>query len=137
MRVLFDTSIVLDVLLRREPFVAEASALWAANDTGEIFGYINATTLTNIFYIARRHAGVEPARAAVQICLESFEICAVDYQVLKRAQDLSGNDFEDNVQIAAAELAGLDGIVTRDKSGFDQTALQVFSPGELLMQLGK
>lgn len=33
---------------------------------------------------------------------------------LERAQALSGSDFEDNVQIACAELNGLDAIVTRN-----------------------
>lgn len=56
-RVLFDTNIVLDILLKREPFVIEAAALWAANDEEEIVGYVSATTLTNIFYLARRQGG--------------------------------------------------------------------------------
>lgn len=132
MRILFDTSIVLDVLLKREPFVAEASALWEANDNAELTGCINATTLTNIFYIARRQAGLGLAREAIRTCLEAFEICEVNRQVLERAQEMSGNDFEDNVQIASAELAGVDGIVTRDKTGFQETSVSVFTPGEFL-----
>lgn len=56
-------------------------------------------------------------------------------QVLERAQELAGNDFEDKVQIASAELGGLDGIVTRDKTGFNESALDVFTPSELLQQL--
>lgn len=137
MRVLFDTSIVLDVLFNREPFVAQASALWAANDKQGIVGCINATTLTNIFYIARRQTGLQLARDAVRTCLETFEVCPVNRQVLERAQEMNGNDFEDNVQIASAELAGVDGIVTRDTSGFQETSLQVFTPGELLQQLAQ
>jgi predicted nucleic acid-binding protein len=53
MRVLLDTNVVLDVLLKREPWVAEAQILWQANDDGSVAGYVVATTLTNIFYIAR------------------------------------------------------------------------------------
>jgi predicted nucleic acid-binding protein len=54
MRVLFDTNVVLDVLLRREPWVVEAQALWQAVDDGRIVGYIPAVAVTNIVYIARR-----------------------------------------------------------------------------------
>ncbi len=137
MRVLFDTNIVLDVLLKRDPFVAEASALWAANDADEMVGYVSSITLTNIFYIARRHAGLELAKEAVRTCLETFEICTVDRQVLERAQELSGNDFEDNVQIASAELANLDGIVARDQTGFRESSLPIFTPSELLQELNQ
>lgn len=54
MRVLLDTNVVLDVLLKRQPFVEQASALWQACDEGQLVGYITASSLTDIFYIARR-----------------------------------------------------------------------------------
>lgn len=34
MRVLLDTNVVLDVLLNRQPWVKDASAIWQANDDG-------------------------------------------------------------------------------------------------------
>lgn len=77
------------------------------------------------------------AREAVRTCPETFDICTVNRQVLEYAQEMTGSDFEDNVQIAAAELAGLDGIVTRDKAGFQETSLRVFAPSELLQQLNQ
>lgn len=55
MRVLVDTNIVLDFLLQREPFFQDAELLFQAIDIGEIVGYVIATTLTDIFYISRRH----------------------------------------------------------------------------------
>lgn len=65
MRVLLDTNIVLDYLLEREPFVGDADALIQTIRTGQIQGYVTATTLTNIFYIARKAKGVEMARQNV------------------------------------------------------------------------
>ena len=96
MRVLFDTNVVLDVLLRREPWAKEAAAVWQANDEGRIVGYILASALTDVFYIACRHKGLEAARVAIHTCLEAFEICAVDRQTLEQADALPGDDFEDN-----------------------------------------
>ena len=98
MRVLLDTNVVLDVLLKRAPWVVEASAIWRANDDGRIVGYLMASALTDIFYIARRLAGKEAARAAVQTCLDAFEFCPVDRNTLEQAHLLSGTDFEDNPQ---------------------------------------
>ena len=54
MRVLLDTNILLDVLLDRAPFVTDSSAIWAACDGGRLVGVLPASTLTDIFYIARR-----------------------------------------------------------------------------------
>lgn len=136
MRVLFDTNVVLDVLLRREPWAKEAAAVWQANDEGRIVGYILASALTDVFYIACRHKGLEAARVAIHTCLEAFEICAVDRQTLEQADALPGDDFEDNLQIAGASIAGLDAIVTRNKADFKAATIPALAPAELLAQLG-
>ena len=135
MRVLLDTNMVLDVLLKREPWAAEARAVWKASDDGRITGYILASALTDIFYIARKQGGLEAARTAVHTCLEAFEICAVDRQTLEQAEALPGNDFEDNLQIAGASIAGLDAIVTRNTTDFEGATLLILTPGELSAQL--
>lgn len=136
MRVLFDTNVVLDVLLKREPWLQDSLALWQANDEARLVGYITATTITNIFYIARRASGAEMARTAVEVCLVAFEICAVERRTLEQALILHGPDFEDDVQIACASLLRLDAIVTRDKKDLRDASIPVFSPSEMLAQLG-
>ena len=60
MKVLVDTNIILDVLLDREPFVENAIQFFELIETGEIQGFIAATTITNIFYILRKLLGREP-----------------------------------------------------------------------------
>lgn len=135
MRVLFDTSVVLDVLLNRLPWVQEARVLWQAHDEGQVTGYITATTITNIFYIARRHTDISHAFQAVDLCLQTFEVCSVDLQTLNVARKLSGNDFEDNLQIACAWLAQLDAIVTRDPNGFSSSPLPVYTAAQFRQQL--
>jgi predicted nucleic acid-binding protein len=135
MRILFDTSIVLDVLLNRQPWVQDGSALWQANDEGRLSGYVTATTLTNIFYIARRQTNLQQAFQAVDICLQAFEVCVVDRQALAYARLLPGADFEDNLQIACAVLSQLDAIVTRDPAGFNAAAIPAFDATQMLQQL--
>lgn len=137
MRVLLDTNVLLDVLLKRDPWVTESSAVWQAHDEGQIVGHVMACAIADIFYIARRLTALETARMAVRICLEAFEICAVDRQALEQAWALPESDFEDNLQIACASLAGLDAIVTRDKKGFKAAEVPVLTPAELLTRLSQ
>jgi predicted nucleic acid-binding protein len=135
MQILFDTNVLLDVLLDRQPWVMESKQLWDANDQGKIFGYLTASSLTDIFYIARRHAGHARAIEAVRICLEGFRISSVDQLVLETALSLHGKDFEDNLQIACAQRDGLDAIVTRDKAGFTHSKVVLLTPAELIRKL--
>ena len=135
MRVLLNTNVVLDVLLRRDPWEADASAIWRAVDNGTLTAYLTASSLTDIFYVARRLTDIARARQAVQVCMDAFNIGAVDRSVLERAQALSGPDFEDNVQIACAELNELDAIVTRNPKDFEGTSIAVWSPAQCLNHL--
>ena len=135
MRVLVDTNIVLDYLLEREPFLQDAEALFEAIGSGEVVGYVTATTLTDIFYIARRQTqDVQRARQAVSSILAVMEICSVDRAVLEVALTLAMTDFEDAVQAGCALAQGLDAIVTRD-GDFASTLILISSVSEILQQL--
>lgn len=98
-------------------------------------GFLVASTLTDIFYIARKIIGRETAIEAVELCLTTFAICPVDRTVLEQALMSAGPDFEDNVQITAAIRTGLDAIVTRNPDDFIHSPLPVLLPIALLSQL--
>ncbi|MCX5965106.1 MAG: PIN domain-containing protein [Cyanobacteria bacterium] len=137
MRVLIDTNITLDFLLRREPFFQDAELIFQAIDVGQVIGYVTATTLTDIFYISRKHTrSVDQARQAVSETLTVMVVCPIDRAVLESAFNSGLVDFEDAVQIFGAVSQGLDGILTRDNKGFLSSPIPVFSIQELLQQLG-
>lgn len=135
MKLLLDTHIALDVLLKRMPWLPEAEALWEANDLGRFTACLTATTITDIFYIAEKRQGLVKANLSVDICLEAFEICDVTVSALRLARTYPGQDFEDNLQIACAVLYNLDGIVTRDQTGFNASPIPVFTPTAVLQTL--
>lgn len=138
MKVLIDTNIILDYLLEREPFLQDAELLFDAIDSGRVIGYVTATTLTNIFYIARRQTqSVELARQAISTTLAIMVICSVNRAILESALASGLTDFEDAVQIFCAVYQGLEAIVTRDLQGFSSSAIPVLSVRQLLEQLGK
>ncbi|NJP08438.1 MAG: PIN domain-containing protein [Leptolyngbyaceae cyanobacterium RU_5_1] len=132
MRVLIDTNVVLDFLQEREPFVEDAARLFEKIDADEVEGFIAATTVTNIYYIVRKVAGIIVAQDAVQQILTDLHTCAVDRGVLEQAIALNFPDFEDAVQYACGITHGVDVIVTRDVSGFANAEVPVMSPGMLL-----
>jgi predicted nucleic acid-binding protein len=130
-RVLIDTNVVLDFLQEREPFAENAARLFERIDSGEIDGFIAATTIANIYYIIRRVAGAVVAQDAIAQILADLNICAVDRDVLEQALVLNFQDFEDAVQYACAVVHSVDAIVTRDVSGFVSGKIPVVLPDEL------
>lgn len=138
MRVLVDTNIVLDFLLQREPFFQDADLLFQVIDTGQVVGHVTATTLTDIFYIARKHTrSIKQARQAISEMLTVMVICPVNRDVLEAAFRSGLADFEDAVQIFCAVEQGLDAILTRDAQGFFSSPIPVLSIQELLQRLGR
>ncbi|MGG6268478.1 type II toxin-antitoxin system VapC family toxin [Leptolyngbya sp. AN03gr2] len=122
--------------LRREPFLQDARRLFPTISTGQIMGYVTATTLTNIFYISKRQTrSVAQARQAVSETLIVMEICLVDRATLEQAFGLTNvSDFEDAVQIACAINQGLDAIVIRDQRDFLNSPIPVTSIADLFPQ---
>ncbi|HEY9671285.1 MAG TPA: PIN domain-containing protein [Waterburya sp.] len=131
MRVLIDTNVVLDFLQDREPFGEDAAKLFEKIDAGEVEGFIAAITVTNIYYIVRKAAGLLAAQDAIAQILMDLHICAVDRGILEQAIALNFQDFEDAVQCACAIAHGVDAIITRDASGFVSAGILVVSPGDL------
>ena len=136
MKVLFDTNVLLDAMLAREPFVADAAFLLNAVESGRVEGFMSATTVTDVHYlVGRQTKSSEDAIAAVTRLLALMEICAVDREILEQAIVLGLPDFEDAVQIACAIELELEATVTRDVNGFAGSPIPVLSPQELRNRL--
>ncbi len=132
MRVLFDTNILLDILLEREPYIEVAAKLFSLVDNGRIEGSICATAVTTAYYMTTKGLGSMRAHDQVRTLLSMFEVAAVDGGVLQRALDSGFGDYEDAVAHEAARAAGVRAIVTRNAQDFTKATIPVFEPQELL-----
>ena len=135
MRLLLDTNVVLDLLLRRAKWLEDAETIWEAHIAGKVSISLSASSVTDIYYLVRKQAGLEAARVAIPFCLNEFSIVPVDKNKLRYAFSLLGNDFEDDLQTICAVSAGLDAIITRDKTGFHTDLISVKTPTELIAEL--
>jgi predicted nucleic acid-binding protein len=127
-RILFDTNVVLDVLLDRQPYVEASAAAWAAVETGASEGMLAAHAVTTIHYLVRKEMGNIKARRIITAILRVFGVAAVDGAVVQEALQLPFPDFEDAVTAAAARLAGCECIVTRDPKGFRGSPVRSLTP---------
>ena len=135
-RVLFDTNVVVDDLLNRQPFSPVASELVERVREGRLDGILCATTLTTIYYLASRGRGEAYARRQVYDLVRLFEIAPVDLGILSDAFRLDFTDYEDAVLHEAARRVDAEAIVTRDQRGFLNASLQIYSPDDLLEAFG-
>lgn len=132
MRVLLDSDVVLDFLLKRDKFFAEADAIIIHLQNRRFSGFISSITPVNAFYTCRKEVGKTDAFKAVKGLLRLVHIATADKTVLNDAFDLGFDDYEDAVQCASAVAAGLDAIVTRNIKDFDGSPIPVYPPAEFL-----
>lgn len=132
MRVLFDTNIILDVMLLREPFLKSSALLLAEVERKHIDGFISPTTVTTIHYLVKKAKGRKTALSQIENLLKIFQVTQVDKSCLESALKSKITDFEDAVLAESAYRENLDGIVTRNEKDFKQTKLTIYNPEELL-----
>ncbi|MCD6389989.1 MAG: PIN domain-containing protein [Desulfobulbaceae bacterium] len=135
MKVLFDTNVIFDVLLDRESFADDASCLLSKVERSEITGFICATTITTIHYLATKALGAHTASRHIDSLLFLFVIAPVNRLVLEGAAKSKFNDFEDAVLHESALHAGARYIVTRNSVDFKRSQLPVFEPREFINSL--
>lgn len=131
MKVLFDTNVVLDLLLDREPHAEWAASLISRVERGELIGYLGATTITTVFYLATKVTGAKAAREQIEKLLGLFEVAPVHRGVLEAALTAGFSDFEDAVLYEAGRCAGAQCIVTRNVKDFARAVVPVYLPVEL------
>ena len=127
-KVLFDTNVILDVLLDRKPHITASSAAWAAIENGNSRGLLAAHAVTTIHYLVQKELGGVKAKRIVSAILRVFGVAPVDSTVIQEALQLPFSDFEDAVTAAAARSAGCECIVTRDPKGFRGSPVRSFTP---------
>ena len=132
MKVLFDTNVLLDVLLDREPFATHSAGVLSRAEKGEVAGYACATTITTLFYLCRKQMGEDDARQNIQTLLSILAVAPVNQPVIEGAVQAGFNDFEDAVLSESAVLVSADVIVTRNKKDFAKSSVAIYTPEELL-----
>lgn len=133
---LFDTNVLLDVILLRAPWAAVSTALLDAAARGIVRGYVASHAVTTIHYIVEREHGRATAVTAVSDLLEIVDIVELGSDDFRRALALALPDFEDAVQVAACLRIGANVLVTRNARDFRTAPVSIQSPAELLAVLG-
>jgi len=135
MKVLFDTNIILDVLLDRKPFSEHASYLMSKVERSEINGFLCATTVTTIHYLLSKNLDKKNAITSINSIIALFEIVSVNRLVIENALKSKFTDFEDSVLHESARHAGAEYIITRNIKDFKNTIIPTFTPTEFLSML--
>lgn len=134
MKVFIDTNVILDVLGQREPFFGDSARVWEFVEKGHIRGYLSATSLTDIFYILKKHLGQDGAHESLGKLMLVFGVVSVSEADIKRALKLGLRDFGDALQLTCARKVAIDFLITRNKQDYPKEAAEIITPGDFLLK---
>lgn len=132
MKLLIDTNIFLDVLLKREPYYEASRHVLMLCEEKKIYGFLTASSVTDLFYLVRRllHS-TEEAYKALGCVLDIAKVLNVTNEDVLKAYLIRARDFEDCLQAVCAKANGCDGIVTRNQKDFASFEIALYTPEKL------
>ncbi len=132
MKILFDTNVLLDVLLDRQPYSEHAAYLLSKVERSEIQGYICAITLTTVHYLLAKSLGKARSKKYIKLILSLFKIAPVNKAILEKAINNKFIDFEDSVIYESGIFSGVEYIVTRNIKDYKYSQIPVYEPFEFI-----
>jgi len=132
MKILFDTNIILDILLLRKPFYTSATFLLSEVEQGNIEGYLCPTTITTIGYLVSKVKGADGSKKLIKNLLNIFKLTGLNKSIFENACDHKISDYEDAVLHESAQMNNIEGIVTRNIKDFKYASLKIYDPEELI-----
>jgi predicted nucleic acid-binding protein len=130
--ILLDTNVVVDSFERREPFCNYTDKILICALKKEIDCIITANSLTDIFYLYSKVAGIAKAREGLNYLLDHFAVAAIDGEDCKSAMKLPIADFEDALIVQCALKYKVDCIITRDIELHKNGLVKALPPEEFL-----
>lgn len=93
MTILVDTNVILDMLLKREPYRATAQTIITKCAEGDVTGYLAAHSIPNLFYILRKDYSQEERRKFIKNLCDIFRISDLNAEKILSAVDNGVHGF--------------------------------------------
>ncbi len=133
MKILIDTNVILDILLKREPFFIDSYQALRIAAENNMDCYISAAAATDIYYLLRKGLRSDEAAREYMYRLTTLAIFAdvLSEDVLK-AMESGIKDFEDAVVCTVGKRIGVQYILTRNIKDFTDSNPPAITPKEFV-----
>lgn len=132
MVILVDTNVVIDFLLRREPFEEAAAEIFRRCAEKKFTGYLAFHSMPNLWYILRKIPESKRRAWLMDLC-SIFQVTAASHEEVFRAvANENFGDFEDCLQDKCAKSSGAQYIITRNVQDFAGSEVPAVSPEDFL-----
>ena len=134
--VFVDTNVLVDLIAERPPFSKFAISLFNLAEKKKVKLYTSSHSFATTHYILKKYMEESALRGVLFSLLDFIDLIAIDSSIIKKGLLSKHKDFEDAVQIFAANsITEINFIVTRNLKDFKDAGVAVLPPDELLNHL--
>ncbi len=131
-----DSDIILDLLAQREPHYIHAARLFTLIDQNEVVAYTSPLIFANLHYLLKKQSSNLLALKNLRKLKTLINILSIDEKVIEQSLNSEFNDFEDAIQYFTAVNNGITLIITRNKTDYKRSKIDVLTAEEFLKSLG-
>lgn len=132
---LIDNNVLIDVALNRPPNPRPSRDLISLIERTSTTAFVAWHSVATFYYVVSKATNSANARYYVVWMTDFLNVVATGNEALEYALSLPMTDFEDAMQVAAAQAAGAQHIVTRDERDFTNSPILALTPEQALRQL--
>ncbi len=132
MVLLIDANIILDVILKREPFYQDSKEIMIFCGEPDVEGCVALHTVTTIWYLLRKQTDQFKRDSLLDVCNLLSVVGTTHNKIVEAVNNTEFRDFEDCIQSKCAESAKADYIITRNVSDFSGSEIPAVMPHEFL-----
>src|SRR5690606_2629752 len=114
MTLFIDSDILLDAVLRREPYHDSALKILSLADLENHALYVSAHSLLNVYYFTRKLTNKSTAAKSIGLLEDKMHVLPTNGGAIRTALSTAFPDIEDAVQHAIALANHCDMIITRN-----------------------
>ncbi len=132
MKIFLDTNILLDLLVKRDPWGADAAKLCVNAKHKNIVLFTSDISISNCLFMLRARYKMQQPHEVLNRLLNKIEITSIKKSTLQKAFNSSFADKEDAIQYFSALENNIGYIITRDLKGFAPSEIPVLSPKQFI-----
>ena len=134
--VFIDTNILIDLLADRPPFSKFAIEIFDLAERKRVRLFTSSHSFATTHYLLKKHIGEKELREILFSLLDFIDLISIDASIIKKSLLSNYKDFEDAIQIYAANsIPDVDFIVTRNLKDFKDAGITVLPPDEVIQFL--
>lgn len=135
MKLFLDANVVLDLLLKRQPFFDHIAEIVTKAENKNVALCLSSVSFVNVNYIACKFTDKKKVLESLKKLRILLDVTSVSEAEIDQALYSKFNDFEDAVQYYTALKNNCDYIITRDLKDFKNSEIPALSPAEFLASI--